>query len=124
MAATSQAPIATHSHTGREVSKRGVTLSICPPPPWGTDAPGPAAQSSLPPGGLEALGSLLRGGATASGRKGKAEMRVVWEVTAMVRAGAQINANEGEAVGRRAGKGTVRSKAFPEWSAGARHPGW
>jgi hypothetical protein len=29
---------------------------------------------------MEALGSLLRGGATVSGRKGKAEMRVVWEV--------------------------------------------
>lgn len=42
-------------------------------------------------------------------------MRVVQEVTAMERAGAQINANDGEAVGRRDGEGLCfQTKTLPE----------
>lgn len=43
-------------------------------------------------------------------------MRVVREVTAMERAGAQINANDGEAVRRRDGEGLcLQTKTLPEW---------
>lgn len=55
---------------------------------------------------------LLRGGATVSGRKGKAEMSGEGGVTAMELAGAQINANEG--AGERNGEGLCfQTKALP-----------
>lgn len=86
MATTSQEPRATQSHTGRG---RLASASHFAPPYEGQRLldlpPNPAFRQAA----MEALGSLLRGGAAAPEEKARLKEEN----------GAQINAKEGEAVG-------------------------
>lgn len=57
-AATSQAPITSHSHTGCGGQRAGRPLAYLPPNPVEAEAPGPAALRSLGQAALEARGSV------------------------------------------------------------------